>query len=117
MPLFCIERTRDFWAVIGLGREVLRDIDEWPQVFSDPVLTSAAIEGRKKELLGVEKIKIFNLDRMFFTVHTKSFLSNVAVRPLPEGRGCEATPFGENDLWPEQIEICLFEFSNEIKYN
>ena len=21
--------------------------------------------------------------------------SNVAVRPLPEGRGCEATPFGE----------------------
>ncbi len=93
----------DDWAVIGLGREVSeeifdlldkrkystallltsnRDINEWPQVFSDPVLASAAIdrifdrprmtiftgrsyraEGKKdkkvekKMLLGVEKTK------------------------------------------------------------
>ena len=40
---------------------------------------------------------------LFYSSH--SFISSVALKPLPSGRGCEATPFGENDLWPEQIDF------------
>ena len=58
------------------------------------------IDDFEKRIRSLEKFKYILLGigmiLGFFAPTLLKILSNVAVRPLPSGRGCKATPFGEN---------------------